>query len=347
MPTTDELRQKYALLFPHLTERQQHLVVAADAEQLGHGGVTLVARLSGFSRPTIYRAIVDLHGQPLAPGRVRNSGAGRRSRVEEEPELLLSLESLLEPDHTSGSTRALLWTCKSTRQLAQALAQLGHPSSHDMVARLLRDSGFRLQTKGRYRDRPGALDRVAQFRRVHERIDYYLNHGWPVMSLDFDQEAISEDPTEGVNPLGGQQGADVEELPPPESFDEEGGPERPSTGFTIEPVGIVAECVRCAWRLLRNDRANNPERLLLCLDSKDITPSRRTLLQAELQTWTQSMRTEPEVLYFPAGTRKWNIPAVRVTAAIVIENRGQVSDRLSVIFNLIESRLQPGAPSEG
>jgi hypothetical protein len=37
MGTTEELEQKYGLLFPHLNERQQHLVAAVDAQQLGRG----------------------------------------------------------------------------------------------------------------------------------------------------------------------------------------------------------------------------------------------------------------------------------------------------------------------
>ena len=60
MGTTEELEQKYGLLFPHLNERQQHLVAAVDAQQLGRGSVARISRLSGFSRPTIYRAVDSL-----------------------------------------------------------------------------------------------------------------------------------------------------------------------------------------------------------------------------------------------------------------------------------------------
>jgi len=68
MSKEEELEQKYAALFPHLNERQQHLVAAVDAEQLGRGGIALVSRVTGFSRPTVYRAIQDLHQPPLPVG---------------------------------------------------------------------------------------------------------------------------------------------------------------------------------------------------------------------------------------------------------------------------------------
>ena len=39
----------------------------------------------------------------------------------------------------------LLWTCKSTRHLAEALGTKGHHVSHQTVARLLTESGYNLQ----------------------------------------------------------------------------------------------------------------------------------------------------------------------------------------------------------
>jgi hypothetical protein len=52
MSKEEELEQKYASLFPHLNERQQHLVAAVDAEQLGRGGIALASRVTGFLRWT-------------------------------------------------------------------------------------------------------------------------------------------------------------------------------------------------------------------------------------------------------------------------------------------------------
>jgi hypothetical protein len=119
MSKEDELEQKYASLFPHLNERQQHLVAAVDAEQLGRGGITLVSRVSGFSRPTVYRALQDLHQTPLPVERVRRSGAGRKKAVEHDPQLVPALEALIDPETRGDPMSPLRWTCKSTRQLAQ------------------------------------------------------------------------------------------------------------------------------------------------------------------------------------------------------------------------------------
>jgi Rhodopirellula transposase DDE domain len=131
MSKEEELEQKYTSLFPHLNERQQHLVAAVDAEQLGRGGIALV------SRPTVYRAIQDLHQPPLLVERVRHSGAGRKRLVQHDPQLIPALEALIDPETRGDPMSPLRWTCKSTRQLARLLTAMGHPVSHMQVAQLL------------------------------------------------------------------------------------------------------------------------------------------------------------------------------------------------------------------
>src|SRR5262249_27177538 len=144
MSTHEELEQKYSQLFPHLNERQQHLVAASDAQRLGRGGIALVARASGFSRPTLYRAIRDLRRPPLPVERVRHPGAGRKALVEHDPLLVQALEALIDPDTRGDPMSPLRWTCKSTRQLAEALSRGGHPVSHEKVAQLLRQLNYSL-----------------------------------------------------------------------------------------------------------------------------------------------------------------------------------------------------------
>ena len=88
MGTTEALEQKYSLLFPHLNERQQHLIAALDAQQLGRGGVARISPITGFSRPTIYRMSRVLRDHLSPVGRVRHSGAGRKALVEHDPQLV-------------------------------------------------------------------------------------------------------------------------------------------------------------------------------------------------------------------------------------------------------------------
>ena len=56
------------------------MVVAAEAQSLGRGGLTLVARVSGISYSTIQRGIRELRSQKktIDTSRIRRPGAGRK-----------------------------------------------------------------------------------------------------------------------------------------------------------------------------------------------------------------------------------------------------------------------------
>ncbi|MHB1511295.1 MAG: ISAzo13 family transposase, partial [Acidimicrobiales bacterium] len=56
----EALARKLAAILPHLGERQRRLLLGAEANALGRGGVTLVARAARVSRPTVRRGVVDL-----------------------------------------------------------------------------------------------------------------------------------------------------------------------------------------------------------------------------------------------------------------------------------------------
>jgi hypothetical protein len=142
------LAATFSLVGPHLTERQRRLLLGAAARALGYGGVGRVARLAEASRPTVRRGAVELD-QPADPrGRIRQHQGPKWLR-DRDPGLLEMLDRLVEPDTRGDPESPLRWTCKSTRELAQALTAAGHPVSDDTVGRLLKQQGYRLQrTRG-------------------------------------------------------------------------------------------------------------------------------------------------------------------------------------------------------
>jgi hypothetical protein len=46
----ETLTAKFAVLLPHLDERQRRLAMGAEARALGHGGIKAVARAAGTVR---------------------------------------------------------------------------------------------------------------------------------------------------------------------------------------------------------------------------------------------------------------------------------------------------------
>lgn len=57
--TEDEIRAKYEALRLILNERQRRAWAAAEADAIGWGGISLVARATGMSRTTVRAGRVD------------------------------------------------------------------------------------------------------------------------------------------------------------------------------------------------------------------------------------------------------------------------------------------------
>ena len=178
----ESLAAKYALLFPHLDERQRRLAMGADARSLGHGGIRVVARAAGASEARVSLGVRELESGPL--GRVRRPGGGRKRAADTDPGLVPGLLALVEPDMRGDPMSPLRWTTKSTRRLAEELTGQGHRVSADTVGELLRGQGFSLQANAKTIEGKRHLDRDAQFRYIGAQAKEHMAAGQPVISVD-------------------------------------------------------------------------------------------------------------------------------------------------------------------
>src|SRR6266480_610825 len=185
------VRQKYEALAPLLHEKARRRWAACEAAALGRGGIALVATATGFSRPAIRRGIAELNApadgtedaDPSA-SRIRRLGGGRPRLTTTDASLVRDLQRLVDPATRGDPMSPLLWTCKSTRHLADALAGLGPAVSHQMVARLLTDLGYSLQANRKTEEGKDHPDRNAQFEHINQKVRSFQRRGQPVVSVD-------------------------------------------------------------------------------------------------------------------------------------------------------------------
>jgi transposase len=178
------LRAKFDSLLPHLDERQRRLTLGAEARVLGHGGIKLVARAAGASPTTVSRGVAELEAGGAPSPRVRQPGAGRKLHTVTDPGLTDALLALVQPDERGDPMSPLRWTVKSTRGLARALSESGHPVSAWTVANLLHEQGFSLQGNAKQVEGAGHDDRDAQFAYLNEQSAAHIAAGQPVISVD-------------------------------------------------------------------------------------------------------------------------------------------------------------------
>src|SRR3982751_6892007 len=136
MSSDKQLQDKYSKLLPFLDEKTKRLVLAADAESMGRGGLSKVSSMTGVSRVTLNIGIKELQSSEKSghtkTARIRKPGGGRKKETEKNSQLEKVIEEIVSP-HTAGDPmNPLLWTSKSLRNIAEALKERGYKVSHKL-----------------------------------------------------------------------------------------------------------------------------------------------------------------------------------------------------------------------
>jgi transposase len=343
------IREKFRGIAPELNERGRRRWAAVEARSLGRGGVIAVAAATGMSDRTIRDGIAELDDpESLPPGRQRRPGGGRKSREEEQPELVPALEALLEPDTRGDPESPLRWTCKSTRTLANTLRAEGFQVSHTKVAELLQARGYSLQSNRKTREGNQHPDRNAQFEHIAQRVKARRRRGEPALSVDTKKKEVLgnlKNAGQTWRPKGRPVEVAVHDFPDPKLgkaipygvYDLGRNEAGVSVGVTHDTAEFAVAAIRRWWRRLGRKRYRAPKRLLITADSGGSNASRNRLWKLELQRFADETGMIVEVCHFPPGTSKWNKIEHRLFCHVTRNWRGVPLETLEVVVKLIGS----------
>src|ERR1700730_16015417 len=104
-------RKRYRELAPVLNEQSLRRFVALEAQALGRGGVSLMARISGLARSTIYHGLSDIRDNvQVRAGGNSKEGGGQKKKESDDPTHVADLKPLVEPTTRGDPMQPLLWT---------------------------------------------------------------------------------------------------------------------------------------------------------------------------------------------------------------------------------------------
>lgn len=341
------IKQRFGALHEVLDERSRRLVVAAESLALGRGGISVVSRATGVSRPVIRQGLAELKQPPIRPaGRVRRPGGGRKRAIEKEPSLAADLESLVEPVSRGDPESPLRWTCKSVRRLAEELRRLGHQVSYPVVAELLHELGYSLQANRKTQEGDSHPDRNAQFEYINRKVKRYMSARQPVISVDTKKKELGGDFKNGGRewqPAGEPEKVRVHDFVIPGL-----GKATPygiyalaqntgwvSVGVDHDTSAFAVESIRRGWYSMGKLTYPQARRLLITADSGGSHGSRIRLWKLELQKLADATKLRIAVCHFPPGTSKWNKIEHRLFSFISQNWRGKPLTSLEVIVSLI------------
>lgn len=346
------IRRKYRSLRVEMDERGRRQWAAAEARELGWGGVSAVAAATCLSRTTIMVGLRELdlptRQREAEAVRVRRPGGGRKSLTEKDPTLLAALEALIEPATRGDPQSPLRWTCKSIRRLADELTRLQHPIGANTVAALLRQAGYSLQANRKTREGASHPDRNAQFEHINGQVRKFLDRNQPAISVDTKKkELVGDFKNAGREwrPLGEPEDVRVHDF-----LDKKLGKVIPygvydmlhnqgwvSVGIDHDTAQFAVNSIRRWWKRMGRRRFPRANELLITADGGGSNSHRSRLWKVSLQALADELKLKLHVCHFPPGTSKWNKIEHRLFSFITQNWRGRPLVSHQTIVNLIAS----------
>ena len=325
---------------------------AAEARELGWGGISAVARATRLSRVTITAGLRELElpaKQRLAEAtRVRRPGGGRQQLTETDPALLAALEALIEPVTRGDPESPLRWTCKSTHRLADELTRRDHPVGPRTVATLLHQAGYSLQANRKTREGVSHPDRNAQFEYINTLVRRFQDRGQPAISVDTKKkELVGDFKNAGRDwqPKGRPTEVRIHDFRDPTLgkaipygvYDILNNQGWVSVGIDHDTAQFAVNSIRRWWKQMGSRRFPRASQLLLTADGGGSNSPRSRLWRVSLQELADRLGLKLTVCHFPPGTSKWNKIEHRLFSFITQNWRGRPLVSCQAIVNLIAS----------
>jgi len=340
------IRQRYEGLAPVLNEQGLRRFAATEARAYGHGGVSVVARITGIARSTIGRGIREIGNEPLDAGRIRKPGGGRKSKRAEDSTLLSDLGHLVEPATRGDPMRPLRWTSKSLRHLSESLQGLGHSVCPHVIADGLRELGYSLQANRKTREGSGHVDRDAQFRYIGDQAGIFLAADEPVISVDTKKkELVGNFKNNGREwrPKGSPEAVNVHDFIDPKLgraipygiYDIGDNKGWVSVGTDHDTASFAVHAIYRWWVTMGQSRYPQATRLLVTADGGGSNGHRVRLWKVELQALANTLCIPITVCHLPPGTSKWNKIEHRLFSFITLNWRGKPLRSFKTIVQLI------------
>lgn len=349
----DAVKQRFSRISGVLNERTRRLLAAVEAETLGYGGVSLVARATGVSRRAITAGLAELKSgarrlEEKTPQRIRAPGGGRKKVTEVDASLRGDLDALIAPLTRGDPQSALRWTCLSLRQLAAQLQARGHRVSHTLVGELLAEMGYSLQANQKTKEGAAHPDRNAQFEFINARLEKELAAGNPVISVDTKKkELVGDFKNRGrsYRPKGDPEQVRVHDFIIPELgranpygvYDVAHNLGWVSVGTDHDTAAFAVETIRRWWQCMGAALYAQPRCLQIMADGGGSNGSRVRLWKVELQKLAEELGCPIQVCHLPPATSKWNKIEHRMFSFISLNWSGRPLVSHEVIVNLIKA----------
>jgi len=336
-------KEQYAVLRPKLNELPWRIYLGTEAEKIGLGGVSAVARDSGSDRKTIRKGVVESR-QPFRGDRLRKPGGGRKKLAETQAALVAELEAMIEPK--GDPMRLVRWTTKSLAHLTLALAKQQHHIKKSALANLLRSLGFSLKANKKNIEGVSHPDRDAQFRHIKTTCASFERAANPIISVDGKKKELIgnfKNNRKDWQPKGKHQRVNVYDFKcladglacPYGVYDLLRNVGFVNLGVDHDTASFAVVSIRRWWQRTGNKLYPGKRALLITSDGGGSNGVRNRLWKKELQQFSNETGLAVTVTHLPPATSKWNPIEHRLFSFISINWRATPLTSLETMIELL------------
>ncbi len=347
------------VMIPLLNERERRIFIGACAKYLGRGASVHLNQLTGMSRVTINKGIVDLKDLPIDPKAkpsvnelnetpIRAPGGGKKSIDESSPETVARILEIVNEQTVGNHMNPLVYTTLSTYNISELLKNEGKKAGPTTVRKILNNAGFSLQQNRKYVEKSAISDdRAPQFDHINEVIRDAFDKNIPVISVDAKKKEL----------VGNYKNAGAEWRPIADprlvnghDFEGKGGKAAPygiydlganegfvNVGISSDTAEFAVNSIRQWYLTMGKSRYPDAKELIITADCGGSNGYRSRLWKHELQKLANQLGIDIRVMHYPPGTSKWNKIEHRLFAQISRTWRGVPLETLEIIISLIES----------
>jgi hypothetical protein len=267
--------------------------------------------------------------------------------VEKHPQLLSTLERIVDPAPRGDPMAPLKWTSKSLSHLVSELSQHGYAIGTTTVRKLLHEElDYSLQALQKTREGISHPDRDAQFQYINRQCQALQQRHQPVISVDSKKKELVGDFKNGGREW--HRKGEPEPVRTHDFEDKQKGKATPhgvydigqnqgwvSVGIDHDTAEFAVDSIRHWWKRMGKPTYPEAKELLITADAGGSNNYRARLWKCQLQKLADETGLSITVCHFPPGTSKWNKIEHRMFCHITANWRGRPLETLEVIVHLI------------
>jgi len=260
---------------------------------------------------------------------------------------MADLEKLVDPATRGDPESWLRWTSKSVRKLAEELAGMGHRVSYPVVAELLREMGYSLQSNRKTKEGDSHPDRNAQFEYINARVQQYIGLQQPVISVDTKKkELVGDFKNAGQNwmPQGKPDKVRVHDFLIPELgraapygiYDLANRHAHINLNTSHDTGELCCDSIALWWEKHGRRAYPRAARLLILCDGGGSNSATQYLFKQDLQRLATRLGLEIRVAHYPPYCSKHNPIEHRVFPHITRACQGVIFHTMEIAGQFIE-----------